>query len=349
MTKYIGLDAHSTSCTLAVLNPAGRKLHHYIVETNEQALVQCLRSIPGPRYLCFEEGTQSSWLYEVLSPHVDELVVAGTSKKQNGSKNDLADAINVAQRLRTATVERVVFKAPSVFPDLRELARHYLMITRDLTRTQLRIKSLYRSRGVFTRSKTLYSAQHRDAWMTKLNPACQPPAQLLYVQLDALTELKRDATKRLVTESHHHPISHILETCPGLGEIRVALLLPIVAVPQRFRTPRQFWSYCGLGIMMRVSSEWEKQGAHWVRAQVKSTRGLTCAFNHTLKYIFKGAATTVITKLKDHPLEQHYRRQLAAGTKPNLAKLTLARKIAATSLAMWKNQEAYDPERHRNA
>jgi hypothetical protein len=147
---------------------------------------------------------------------------------------------------------------------------------------------------------------------------------------------------------------------PGLmvklreGAAAISPQFPCSGGPRRhliyvLRATRQFWSYCGLGIMMRVSSEWEKQGAHWVRAQVKSTRGLTCAFNHTLKYVFKGAATTVITKLKGHPLEQHFQRQLAAGTKPNLAKLTLARKIAATALAMWKNQEAYDSERHRTA
>jgi hypothetical protein len=35
------------------------------------------------------------------------------------------------------------------------------------------------------------------------------------------------------------------------------------------------------------------------------------------------------------------------GTKPPMAKLTLARRIAATVLSMWKNQEAYDPEKHR--
>jgi hypothetical protein len=35
----------------------------------------------------------------------------------------------------------------------------------------------------------------------------------------------------------------------------------------------------------------------------------------------------------------------AAGTKPNLAKLTLARKIAATVLAMWKKEERYTPEK----
>jgi hypothetical protein len=37
---------------------------------------------------------------------------------------------------------------------------------------------------------------------------------------------------------------------------------------------------------------------------------------------------------------------LEAGIKPNLAKLTLARKIAATVLSMWKHQEVYDPQRH---
>jgi hypothetical protein len=36
---------------------------------------------------------------------------------------------------------------------------------------------------------------------------------------------------------------------------------------------------------------------------------------------------------------------LADGTKPNLAKLTLARKIAATVLAMWKHEEVYEPAR----
>jgi hypothetical protein len=63
--------------------------------------------------------------------------------------------------------------------------------------------------------------------------------------------------------------------------------------------------------------------------------------------IFKGAATTIITKLEDEPLRKDYERLLTQGTKPNLAKLTLARKIAATVLSMWKHQEAYDPEPYR--
>jgi hypothetical protein len=35
------------------------------------------------------------------------------------------------------------------------------------------------------------------------------------------------------------------------------------------------------------------------------------------------------------------------GTKPNLAKLTIARRIAAILLAVWKTGEEYDPKKHR--
>ncbi len=37
----------------------------------------------------------------------------------------------------------------------------------------------------------------------------------------------------------------------------------------------------------------------------------------------------------------------AGGTKPNLAKVTLARKIAAIVLAIWKTEEEYAPDKHR--
>ena len=123
--------------------------------------------------------------------------------------------------------------------------------------------------------------------------------------------------------------------------------MPVVVAPERFRTARQFWSYSGLGIVMRSSSDWVRDGEHWVRSQTQKTRGLNPSHNSTLKLIFKGAATTIITTLEDEPLRKDYERLLTQGTKPNLAKLTLARKIAATVLAMWKHLEAYDPERHR--
>jgi hypothetical protein len=64
-----------------------------------------------------------------------------------------------------------------------------------------------------------------------------------------------------------------------------------------------------------------------------------------LKEIFKGAATTVITQMGDHPLCVNYYRQVNKGMRPHLAKVTLARRIAAIVLTMWKHEEVYDPTR----
>ncbi len=74
------------------------------------------------------------------------------------------------------------------------------------------------------------------------------------------------------------------------------------------------------------------------------TRGLNRNHNSRLKDIFKGAATTVLISYPDDPLHEHYQRLTASGTKPNLAKLTLARRIAAVVLRMWKDGKEYHPE-----
>jgi hypothetical protein len=98
---------------------------------------------------------------------------------------------------------------------------------------------------------------------------------------------------------------------------------------------------------MRSSSDWVRTpDGRWTRGEVQQTRGLNLNHNHTLKCIFKGAATTVITQLETEPLHQDYQRLIAAGTKPNLAKLTIARKLAAIALSMWKSKEKYDPTKH---
>ena len=70
MDRYVGLDAHASSCTLAVVGPSGKRLGSYVVETNARALIEVLRGVPGDRHLCLEEGTLAGWLHEVLEPLV---------------------------------------------------------------------------------------------------------------------------------------------------------------------------------------------------------------------------------------------------------------------------------------
>ncbi len=46
MDRYIGLDVHASSCTLAVVGPSGKRLGTQVVETNARDLIEVLRGIP---------------------------------------------------------------------------------------------------------------------------------------------------------------------------------------------------------------------------------------------------------------------------------------------------------------
>jgi hypothetical protein len=127
----------------------GRRLGSQVLDTSAQALIEAIRAIPKPRHVCMEEGTQSAWLYELLSAYVDELLVAGINESR-GPKSDVRDAFGLADALRLGAIDTPVFKAPTCFALLRELSRVYSMISRDVVRTQCRLKALYRSRGVVT-------------------------------------------------------------------------------------------------------------------------------------------------------------------------------------------------------
>ena len=297
-----------------------------------------------------EEGTQSGWLYEVLSPHVTELVVAHVGgQASRGPKDDARDAFALAERLRTGAVKERVYKDAGPYSTLRALVKAHWVAGQDTVRVQCRIKALFRSRGVPVPGKAVYTLRRRAEYLQALPESHRGSVEFYFREYDGLREVREAIEKDLVVESHRHPVARLLETVPGLGEIRVAQLMATVVAPERFRTRSQFWSYCGLGLVLRSSSDWVQNApGKWIRAQVQQTRGLNFNHNALLKAVFKGAATTVITHQdQDEPLYQDYQRLLVSGTKPNLAKLTLARKIASISLTMWKHKEAYNPSAHR--
>jgi transposase len=346
MERYLGADVHAASVTFCVLNESGKQLRRDVVETNGKALVGYLQQIPGHLHLCIEEGEWSQWLYEILSSQVAEMVVY-RGQWQPGPKSDAIDAHGLAEKLRTGRVGRAVYKDAKWFTALRERARAYGMVTRDVARVKNRIKSFYRSRGVPCAGESVYKPTERAKRAHRLPPATRQAVELLGRELDALVALKAEAEGAMLRESHRHRISRILETAPGLGPVRVAQILPIVVTPWRFRTKRQFWGYCGFGVVTRSSSDWVYDRGGWVKARVAQTRGLNFNHNRTLKAIFKGAATTVIAHAGPSSLREDYDRLLGNGTKPNLAKLTIARKIAAMVLAMWKTEERYRPRKNR--
>ena len=76
--------------------------------------------------------------------------------------------------------------------------------------------------------------------------------------------------------------------------------------------------------------------------KVLAIRGLNRNHNHDLKNIFKGAATRAASTAG--PFQDFYQACVSRGMKPHLARLTLARKIAAITLLVWKKGVRFDAE-----
>ena len=77
------------------------------------------------------------------------------------------------------------------------------------------------------------------------------------------------------------------------------------------------------------------------RKRAPLTRGLNPNHNRVLKNVFKGAANAAAAK--PGPLKEWYDRCVAGGVRKEMAKLTLARKIASIVLRLWKRGELWDP------
>jgi len=105
-----------------------------------------------------EEGTWAAWLCDLLKPHVDKLVVCNPRKTallKHGNKSDRVDARKLADLLRLNDLEPVYHGETGVRM-LRELARSYLTLVKDLTRVMNRLKAMYRGWGISCAGRDVY-------------------------------------------------------------------------------------------------------------------------------------------------------------------------------------------------
>src|SRR5207248_10004977 len=344
--KYIGMDVHKEAIVIAVLNGSGKWVMESIVETKTSSILQFVHGLRGELHVTWEEGTWAAWLHDLLQPHVHQVLVCNPRRNallKEGSKNDKVDARKLADLLRTGML-RPVYHGEHGLRTLRELGRSYQTISQDLNRVMNRLKALYRGWGIPCAGTQVYALHSREEWLNKIPHAgVRRRAELLYEQLDGLQGLRRNLRPELLAESRKHKAAKLLRQIPCIGPIRAARLIALMQTPHRFRSKRQLWTYSGLGIETNDSAQYR-----YVHGQLQRTkkpqqiRGLNQNHNHEMKEIFKGAATRASCGVG--PLRDFYVALLEKGMNPEMARLTLARKIAAIALTLWKKEERFDVE-----
>lgn len=341
--KYVGLDVHQSSTVAAVHNGQGKRLMESVVETKTETIRDFVRGLSGTVRVTLEEGTHAAWLYEVIKPLVAEVIVCNPRANKllaAGNKNDRVDANKLAELLRLGSLKPVYHDGSGIRP-LKELVHNYDSVVGDTTRVMNRLKALFRGRAIRCGGRDVYYKRNREQWLGRLvEPGGRRRAEFLYEQLDHLTGLRRDAKKEMLKEARRHPAYRLLREVPVFGPIRVAMVVASIVSPHRFRTKRQLWAYSGLAVTTRASAEYQfEDGRARRRPKQAATRGLNQNYNHRLKYVFKSAA---LAGIHTEPFSSVYQRLVEKGIRPEMARLTLARKIAAITLRIWKKKEGFD-------
>jgi len=326
-----------------VIDEGGKRVAKSIIETKAEAVKDFIRGLTGTVHVTFEEGVHATWLYGIIKPLVAEVIVCDPRHNkliQTGNKSDQNDAQKLAELLRLRSL-KAVYHQDCGTRRLREAVRAYNALTTDRLRVMNRVKAMYRGRGIDCSGTDVYRVLHRQQWLERLgDPPATARLELLYRQFDSVTQLREMARIEMVSQVKSHPAYKVLKQVKTLGPVRIAEIIGVVRSPFRFRTKRQFWPYCGLAVQTATSADYEIiDGKVRRKAKRPATRGLNHNYNRELKDVFKGAA---LLGTVTEPFKQYYDRLIASGMKPEMARLTLARKIAAITLAVWKKGERFD-------
>lgn len=326
MIKYIGMDAHMSTCTFCVMDETGAEMDNATLPTNGRVIINYLRDIAGQKKLAFEECELSNWLYEILKNEADEVIVCNpvANKEYKTKKTDKIDSRKLARLLR-GNFLTPVFHDGSKRERFRGLMSGYQHLVNENVRFKNRYKSLFRRSGIKIEGESVY--KDRDL----LEKIPRPDYRFIGIQLHYLLERMDESIgiyqHQIVRSKKHFEEIGNLTTIPGIGPIQAAKIVSQVINPKRFSDKYKYFSYCGL-VRHKKESGQRCYGSEKIWG------------NRTLKCVYKMAGYAAIKGTS--ALRKYYDYLRSKGVSDNKAYNAVCRKIAAISLSIWRNNQKYD-------
>ena len=331
----IGLDAHSASFTMAVVNEAGKVTKCLSRPTSAENLIEMVGAVAGPKELVVEESTVAQWVKDTLEPYVDRLVVCDPRHNRWIAKDDFAadrtSAIKLAQLLRGGYLKEIAHLGDEG-AQLRQAFLHYYDLNAQIRRFKNKLKATYRQAGIVVRGKGIYEEEAHPKWLGRLDgsPALRRQAEHLFVLIDEIALMKQESLKAMVAWSRKSDGYGLLLGIPGAGPVIACGYLALMGTPHRFSRKNKLWRYSGLGNSQHLSDEKVYQDR-------PSKSG-----NRPLKWVvvqhFMGA---VQRRKKENVFTRRYARLCANGLSARVARRQVCRSLLSVVRAVWMKGEPY--------
>jgi transposase len=341
---YAGIDAHTKSSTICVVDRHGRKVHRGEVLTSAEGFQAGLQRWARRGLVAAVESSGiTPWVVELLLQQgVKKVVVVNPNRvrliAESRKKADRVDAALLAELLRLGGLPEV----HQASPEARRL-RTELGVRRQLVRQRTalanQVRGLLRGWGVNLPARFL---GRRDSWgqlATKEIPAyVRALLRTMEGVYQQLTQAIRELGAGLEAAAGQDRRVERLRTIPGVGPLSALTLVSAMDDVKRFQRAKQLTSYCGIVPTVRSSGEREQQGA--ITRQGRSeVRAMWIQAAHSLAQSRRPAA---------RPLQRWFAR-VVKRRGFRTAIVALARKMLSLAFYLLRDGTCYEPLRLKQA
>lgn len=338
---YIGIDAHARNCVIGWRNGRGifqGKVHH---ETSEMELIKAVGAIPATyKVATVEESTLAGWVARTLRDQVAEMVVCDPQRNKSISqavkKDDDRDVEELSRLLWMGQLHGVYHPQDDNRAVFKALVQQYLDLRREQVKLKQQVKAKFHLWGITQiDGRDIYSEAGRKAYLNSLkDDSVRRQMTRLYELHDEAVRLQKDTFKEMVARGRRYPeISEFIKM-PGVGDVGAHVFDAIIQTPDRFESKSKVWRYCQLAVTEH-SSDGKPLGR----------RRLDSHGNPELKSMSYMAWMSSLRTKKGNEVQRFYHASLDRTKDRTHARLNTQRKIVATLWAIWKNKEAYKPDR----
>jgi transposase len=265
----VGIDLHKDTMTICILvRGSGEVVYRKIACKNREQIAEFFRRLPRPHTVAIESVGFYRWLWELLEPLVEKLVLCDATQARalagRRLKTDCEDAANVAELL---AVERLplAYAPPAEVQALRDWTRQRNRLSRDHARALHGVKSIMNANNRPGSARLDSAGLHRylKAFGDLLPERHVKMLWQLQRRLSFLEEeigiSEREVVQRLES-ARFADAARLLYTAPGVGPVVAATVLAEIGDFHRFPDGKAIGRYAGLAPRLYNSGGKERHG-----------------------------------------------------------------------------------------
>lgn len=249
---YVGIDYHSKSLQVCVMNETGDPLINRSCANDWSAVVRAAQAKGATVHAAIEVGNGADALADELALHAGWDVKLGhpgyvRRMRQTQDKTDHCDAQLLANLVRVGYLP-TVWQAPPQIRDLRRLIHYRHELAKQRRAIKQRIGGLLRNARVGRAPANCWTQRWLD-WVRHEAALGQTAHWIVMQELEELqhTIQRIKAVEQQLTQlTRHDPLVMRLMALKGVGLITAVMLRAHIGRFDRFHCGKQLANFCGL-------------------------------------------------------------------------------------------------------